>query len=80
MKVELNPGDRLEICFFEADGLFVVTYGPADLTIYSEFPGNRVGGEGVIYHEHYGLSPEQEAERAELLKGIPAEDPDECSD
>ena len=58
MKVELKPGEKIEITFAETDGIFTIEHGAVDkenkkcgfITVTADMPDNN-GREGIIYHE-----------------------------
>lgn len=58
MKIELKPGEKIEVTFFETDGLISVEYGDENrekkeapfIKVYSDLPDNT-NREGVIYFE-----------------------------
>jgi len=57
MRIELKPGETLEVGFFEGDGTFTfefdTTVAPNAIKVSVDLPGNMVGEEGVIYHEQF---------------------------
>lgn len=55
----LAPGNKIKIEFADNDGSFVIGFTETDITIESEMPGNMVGGEGIIYREHFGDTDDQ---------------------
>lgn len=62
IKVELDVGDTVEVVLKDTDGKFTISYGGIEadvLNVMSELPGNKLGGEGEIYREEFGLSPDE---------------------
>jgi len=54
MRIELQPGEELEVGFTESDGTIIVAYTDTALTVSADLP-DSTGREGTIYEERLGV-------------------------
>jgi hypothetical protein len=57
VRIEIGPGEIIEIGLRDTDGVFTVTYGDQEVTVHADLP-DSTGRAGIIYSENSRVDKE----------------------